>query len=42
MKLTKEELKAKKKYHKKRAKFYAKKLDEINNKENRIGFKHYD
>ena len=40
--LTKDEVVSKKKYHKKRQKFYDKKLKEIEQNEKRIGFKHYD
>jgi len=41
-KLSEEELKAKKKYHKKRYKFYSQKLESLDKKDKRIGFKHYD
>ena len=41
-KLTKQEIKDKKKYHDKRYEYYSKKLKEIENKEKRIGFKHFD
>ena len=38
-KLTKTELKSKKKYHEKRAEYYQKKIEKIEWEENRIGFK---
>jgi len=41
-KLTKDELKAKKKYHDKRYKYYAKKLKDLEKEKRRIGFRHYD
>jgi hypothetical protein len=40
-KLTKDEIKAKKKYHNKRCEYYTKKLKNIKIKEKKIGFKHY-
>jgi len=42
MRLTEDEVKAKKKYHSKRYDFYNQKLKDIKSKKNRIGFKHYD
>lgn len=41
-KLTKDQIKAKKEYHKKRNKYYTKKLKNFEKEERRIGFKHYD
>ena len=41
-KLTKEEIKAKKKFHDNRCKYYEKKLKALEKTERRIGFKHYD
>lgn len=41
-KLTKEDIKKKIKYLDKRKRYYTKKLEDIKNKENRIGFIHYD
>tara|TARA_B100000949_G_C14142001_1_gene391040 strand:+ start:234 stop:365 length:132 start_codon:yes stop_codon:yes gene_type:complete len=41
-KLSKKELQKKKAYHKKRAKFYDKKIQEAEKRETRIGFVHYD
>ena len=38
--LTKEEIKAKKKYHDKRYKYYCDKLTDLKKKESRIGFKY--
>lgn len=41
-KMTKDQVKSKKKYHKKRVDFYDKKLKEIQKDEKRIGFRWYD
>jgi len=41
-KLTKDEIKKKLDYHKKRTSFYKKKYDEAEKKSKRIGFKYYD
>ena len=41
-KLSKEELESRKKFHKKRAKFYDKKIKQVEKTESRIGFKSYD
>ena len=41
-KLTKEELKKKVKFHDKKAAYYEKKIEAIDTKARRIGFKHYD
>ncbi len=41
-KLTKKELKKKRKYHEKRVEFYNKKLKECEEKKKRIGFKFYN
>ena len=40
--LNKDDVKAKKKHHESRAKFYSKKLKDIESKEKRVGFKWYD
>ncbi len=41
-KLSKKELEAKKKYHKKRTEFYSKKIKEVEQNEKRVGFRWYD
>jgi hypothetical protein len=41
-KLSLKELEAKRKHHKKRVKFYDKKINNIKSESNRIGFKWYD
>jgi hypothetical protein len=41
-KLTLEELKKEKKFHMKKVSYYKKKIEAIDKKPNRIGFKHYD
>lgn len=41
-KLTKDELEKKRKYHKKRTKFYSKKIEKAEKTEKRIGFIRYD
>lgn len=40
MKLTEEELKAKKKYHKSRVSYYCKKIESIKEEKSKIGFKY--
>ena len=41
-KLTKKELEKKRKYHQSRVSYYDSKINDIELKQHRIGFKHYD